>query len=169
MFVMKTDINDDNMGPLPTQAGKFVAEAELTAKFGSMTATADDFTISGTVTDFVLSNHDESTVANEWSLPLNRAIFAGRTYNTTTGVINPDSFTAHASTFGGTTGAGDNLGRWEGGFYGPVVAEDPETAVLEAQTGYPTGVAGEFIGHFDGSDGGKVGHVIGAFGAPIDP
>ena len=34
---------------------------------------------------------------------------------------------------------------------------------MEAQTGYPTGVAGEFIGHFE------TGHVIGAFGAPIDP
>jgi hypothetical protein len=169
MFVMKTDINDDNMGPLPTEAGKFTAEAELTAKFGSTTATADDFTISGTVTAFEFENHDGRTFENKWSLPLNRATFATRTYDQNTGVINPTSFSAQANTFGGTTGAGDNLGRWEGGFYGPVVTEVEETAVEEAKTGYPTGVAGEFIGHFDGSDGGEVGHVIGAFGAPIDP
>lgn len=169
MFVMKTDINDDNMGPVPTEAGKFTAEAELTAKFGSTTATADDFTISGTVTAFEFENHDGRTFENKWSLPLNRATFAARTYDSNTGVINPTSFSAQANTFGGTTGAGDNLGRWEGGFYGPVVTEVAETAVEEAKTGYPTGVAGEFIGHFDGSDGGEVGHVIGAFGAPIDP
>ena len=35
MFVMKTDIDDDNMGPVPTEAGKFTADTELTAKFGS--------------------------------------------------------------------------------------------------------------------------------------
>ena len=35
--------------------------------------------------------------------------------------------------------------------------------VNEHKTGYPTGVAGEFIGHFE------TGHAIGAYGAELDP
>ena len=35
--------------------------------------------------------------------------------------------------------------------------------VNEAEGGYPTGVAGEFIGHFE------TGHAIGAYGAELDP
>ena len=58
MFVMKTDIDDDNMGPVATEAGKFTADTTLTAKFGDDTMTADDFTISGTVENFVLTNYD---------------------------------------------------------------------------------------------------------------
>ena len=52
MFVMKTDIDGDNMGPLATEAGKFTADAELTANFddsGADMMSEDDFTISGTV------------------------------------------------------------------------------------------------------------------------
>ena len=158
---MKTDIDGDNMGPVPTTAGKFTAEAELTAQFGSTTATADDFTISGTVESFVLSNYDGTPVDNDWSLKLNRAAFASRTYDGSTGLINPASFTGHAATFGGTTtGMEDGTdGRWEGGFYGPNVMNDMDTTADETTTGYPTGVAGEFIGHFES------GHAIGGFGA----
>ena len=161
MFVMKTDIDGDNMGPVPTTAGKFTAEAELTAQFGSTTATADDFTISGTVESFVLSNYDGTPVDNDWSLKLNRAAFASRTYDGSTGLINPESFNGHAATFGGTTtGMEDGTdGRWEGGFYGPNVMDDMDTTADETTTGYPTGVAGEFIGHFES------GHAIGGFGA----
>ena len=64
MFVMKTDIDDDNLGAVPTQAGKFTAEAELTAQFGATTLTADSFTISGVVEDFVTTNYDGTSVDN---------------------------------------------------------------------------------------------------------
>ena len=44
-----------------------------------------------------------------------------------------------------------------------MVTNDTETTANEAETGYPTGVAGEFIGHFENAD------VIGAFGAEKNP
>jgi hypothetical protein len=159
MFVMKTDIDGDNIGPVPTSAGKFTAEAALTANFGAATNSGTDFTISGTVNKFALTNYNGSTVDNEWSLELNMARFATPAFNADTGKV--DGFSAHASTFGGTTtGMEDGTdGRWEGGFYGPTVVDVEATAAMEQQTGYPTGVAGEFIGHFES------GHAIGGFGA----
>ena len=82
MFVMKTDIDRDNMGPVATEAGKFTADTTLMAKFGDDTMTADDFTISGEVENFVLTNYDGTPVGNDWSLTLKSAAFANRTYNT---------------------------------------------------------------------------------------
>ena len=164
MFVMKTDIDGDNMGPVPTSAGKFTAETELTAKFGDDTMTADDFTISGTVEKFMLTNYDGTTVDNGWSLKLNSAAFADRTYATGTGMV--DNIDNHRSTFSGSTsGMEDGTpGRWDGMFYGSTVADDVETTTVnEAETGYPTGVAGEFIGHFES------GHAIGGYGAEQNP
>lgn len=58
-----------------------------------------------------------------------------------------NSASSTANTFSGTTtGTGGTAGSWKGGFYGP-------------SGGKPSGVAGEFTGHFED------GHVIGAFGA----
>ena len=162
MFVMKTDIDGDSKGPVATEAGKFTADTELTAKFGDATATPDDFTISGTVENFQLTNHDDTSVANDWSLNLNSARFATPTYSATTGLVT--GIADHVRTFSGTTGETGSLGRWEGGFYGPQVEDDTDTATVdESVSGYPTGVAGEFIGHFGN------GHAIGAFGAELDP
>ena len=163
MFVMKTDIDGDNMGPVATSAGKFTADTTLTAKFGDSTMTSDDFTISGTVDNFQLTNYDGSDVANDWSLNLNRAAFATHSYSTSTGAV--DGISAHANTFSGTTsGMEDGTdGRWDGQFYGPQVEDDTATTTVnEAETGYPTGVAGEFIGHFES------GHAIGAYGAELE-
>ena len=54
---------------------------------------------------------------------------------------------------GTTTGTGGTAGSWNGQFYGP------QTTGANAASGYPSGAAGEFTGHFED------GHVIGAFGA----
>ena len=120
MFVMKTDIDRDNMGPVATEAGKFTADTTLTAKFGDETMTADDFTISGTVENFVLTNYDGTPVGNDWSLTLKSAAFANRTYDSSTGLV--DRITAHRNTFSGPTtgveGTDGTDGRWDGTFYG---------------------------------------------------
>ena len=74
--------------------------------------------------------------------------------------------TGHRNTFSGsTTGVEKGTpGRWNGMFYGAQVPDDTETTTVnEAEGGYPTGVAGEFIGHF------ATGHAIGAYGAELDP
>ena len=64
---------------------------------------------------------------------------------------------ARTNTFSGAT-TGD--GVWSGGIFGPTTDDDSATTeVDEAESGYPSGVAGEFTGHFDN------GHVLGAFGA----
>ena len=42
MFVMKTDIDRDNMGPVATEAGKFTADTTLMAKFDDSDAYSDD-------------------------------------------------------------------------------------------------------------------------------
>ena len=164
MFVMKTDIDGDNMGPVATEAGKFTADTTLEAKFGDETLTADDFTISGEVENFVLTNYDGTPVDNKWSLTLNSAAFAERTYDTSTGMV--DDIDNHANTFSGTTTGVEKGtdGRWNGTFYGANVPDNDMTSTVdESETGYPTGVAGEFIGHFE------TGHAIGAYGAELDP
>ncbi len=162
MFVMKTDIDGDNKGPVPTSAGKFTADTSLTANFGATTMSATDFSISGTVDNFQLTNHDGSSVDNDWSLNLNIARFATPAFSVSTG--NVESFSSHGREFNGTTGPMGSLGRWEGQFYGAQVTDNDQTATVnEAASGYPTGVAGEFIGHF------TTGHAIGAFGAELDP
>jgi len=164
MFVMKADIDDDNKGLVATQAGEFTADASLTAKFGSATGSITDFIISGTVDNFALSNADGTAVDNDWSLDLDSTEFADRAYSG-----NAWTFSNHANTFSGSTTsmeggtAGSTAGRWEGGFYGPQVTDVDTTIANEAETGYPTGVAGEFIGHFENAD------VIGAFGAEKNP
>ena len=168
MFVMKTDFDGDNLGPQPTSAGKFTAEATLTANFGGPTVdgtvmnSSTDFTISGTVDNFQLENYDGRTVDNYWSLDLNMARLATPTYSNLTGAVTGFG-TTHGREFGGTTGEMGSQGRWEGTFYGPQVQNDMDTTTVnEAETGFPTGVAGEFIGHFE------AGHAIGAFGAELE-
>ena len=162
MFVMKADIDDDNKGLVATQAGEFTADASLTAKFGSATGSETDFIISGTVDNF--AHADGTAIDNDWSLDLDSTEFADRAYSG-----NAWTFSEHANTFSGSTTsmeggtAGSTAGRWEGGFYGPTVTDVDTTIANEAETGYPTGVAGEFIGHFENAD------VIGAFGAEKNP
>ena len=164
MFVMKTDIDGDNKGPVATGSGEFTADTTLTARFGGdAISLRDQFTISGRVHDFVLTNSDNTTLANDWSLNLQRAPFATRSYSGTTGEVDPNTpLSAHANTFTGATSGMEKGtdGRWTGMYYGLSPDTNPDTDAIDyGATNYPGGVAGEFIGHFED------GHAIGAFGA----
>ena len=165
-FVTKTDIDGDNKGPVATGSGEFTAFTTLTAIFGgnANTAKRDMFTISGMVHDFVLTNNsDDTTINNNWVLNLQSAPFATREYDPVTGEVTDVDLSAHTNTFNGSTSGMEDgtAGRWEGGFYGPSPDTNPDEGGKNqyGTTNYPSGVAGEFIGHFED------GHAIGAFGA----
>ncbi len=157
MYVKKT-FNDRGVGT-PSSSGQFTADTSLTATFGQTTAQHPDGadtvvpnlanSITGTVSNFM--DASGNSIDNAWSVTLNKASIG------TTGSIgvgtNPET---HPAT---TTGGGS----WVGQLYGPTVLDDSTTTdVNESLAGYPTGVAGEFNGHFVN------GHVIGAFGATQD-
>lgn len=122
------------------KVGEFTADAKLIANFGGSSVAEDDhYTITGTVTGF---KDGDAVIPGNWTLNLMKAGFAasGDDAITTPAGLPTGTFT------GKTTGNGD----WQGRFFGPVGT---------ATTTLPTGVAGEFTGHFVN------GHVIGAFGA----
>ncbi len=119
-----------------TRAGTFTAQTTLTATF---TAGDGGDTVSGMVENFMLTNRNGRSVKNDWTLTLNSAPV------TVGGATGPVTFA------GTTTGTGGTQGSWNGQFYGPQGGTPA--------TGYPSGAAGEFTGHFED------GHVIGAFGA----
>jgi len=134
-------------------AGHFDADASLKAYFGGGDVAANKhFTISGTVTNFRDGNNDPIDAG--WTVELMKAGFAASGDNGRDTTLADDTFG------GATTGKGD----WQGRFYGPhgVVTNDADTLADETTMEYPTGVAGEFTGHFSN------GHVIGAFGATKD-
>ncbi len=150
MYAEKT-LNSDGSVASAT-SGHFTADAALTAYFGqknvpdTTTGTiAPDLlaTISGTVGNFNDGGRDLG-----WTLGLDKASFG------TSGV--PDAVIWDDGTTTATGNAGVTKGGWAGGFFGnPPTDSDPVD-------NYPTGVAGEFTGHFNN------GHVIGAFGATVD-
>ena len=140
-------------------AGQFSADVSLTAYFGNEIANVEDaadvaasqtYSINGTVDNFQDMNRD--MVDSSWAVSLNKAEFeAGGTAT---------------NTFDGTTGGGvETQGMWTGGFFGDSTNVtgapdgDLRTPGTINATQYPSGVAGEFTGHFNN------GHVIGAFGA----
>ena len=130
--------------------GEFIAEANLTAIFGSgdgTIAAADQFSISGSISNFMDGSDDLG-----WTLMLNSADL-GTNRDAMTQEPSP-SMTPGPAFSGTTTGdASAREGAWSGTMYG---ADDTTTtSVVE----HPTGVTGEFNGHFSN------GHVIGAFGA----
>ena len=134
--------------------GHFTADATLDAYFGGGDVAANKhFTISGSVTDF--EDAAGNDIDSGWTVELMKAGFdaTGNTNAVKTGLA--------VDTFGGdATGVG---GEWQGRFFGPQATNDPDTADIdESIVDYPTGVAGEFTGHFAN------GHVIGAFGATKD-
>ena len=130
------------------KVGEFTADAKLTANFGGTSVAADDaYSITGTVTGF---KDGETAIPGKWTLNLMRADFhpseTDRTITTPSG--------QPTGTFSGeTTGDGD----WQGRFFGAAGTGGAVTTTL------PTGVAGEFTGHFVN------GHVIGGFGAEKNP
>ncbi|MCY4642410.1 MAG: hypothetical protein OXC41_06910 [Gammaproteobacteria bacterium] len=150
-------VEDGNVVGTPVAAGQFSADVSLTAHFGNQeTADVDVdhisanemFTINGMVDNFQDANGD--MIDNEWGLSLNPIHFSNA-------ANDADSYTSTLTE--GTTGKGAGMmGEWQGGFFGAVADADATPSQPTATT-YPSGVAGEFTGHF--TDG----NVIGAFGA----
>ena len=136
-------------------AGHFTADASLMAYFGGDdVAVNKQFTIRGAVTNFedATTGHD---IDAGWTVELGKAGFAASGSNA---VNAPTGVTAADDTFyGEATGTG---GAWQGRFFGNDGDADPVEP--GAQFVAPSGVAGEFTGHFAN------GHVIGAFGATKD-
>ena len=161
MYAKKT-FNDRGVGT-PTSSGQFVADATLTATFDQTTAAHPDGagnvlpsllnSMTGTVSNFMDASGND--IDDTWSLTLNAALISA-----IDGSIGPGTDATRPATTTGDEGAGD--GSWVGQFYGPLVTDDTNTEQNEVTIGYPTGVAGEFNGHFSN------GHVIGAFGATKD-
>ena len=135
----------------PAETGQFSANVELTAHFGNTATTGVDtdhisaselYSISGTVDNFQDANGD---MISNWDLPLNST------------ALRSGASDAYTGGFTGDTGSGAMKGQWRGALFGDSTAD--ADAGETAATMYPSGVTGEFTGHF--TDG----HVIGAFGA----
>ena len=91
-----------------------------------------------------------NAIPGGWALELMAASFASGDYDdngTFTGMTRRDEDTAAD-------------GSWTASFFGDS-EDDPKTATVDEEN-LPTGIAGEFTGHFN------TGHVLGAFGAEMD-
>ena len=138
MYGKKTFKHDGSVATLTT--GDFTADANLMATFGGDDVAINaQYKLSGSVTNLM---DDGTMVDPAWTVEFNET--------------DLDRAVA-INNFSGTTTGG---GNYRGSFYGPAVVDDAATLnVDESKSGYPTGVAGDFTGHFAN------GHVIGAFGA----
>ena len=138
----------ENGDPIPQEGGQFTADANLAANFtGDDVSVTDRHTVTGMITNFMDGGN---AIPGGWALELMAASFAsGEVYDTN------ETFTG--STRRNADTAAD--GKWTASFFG-VSENDDKTDVDE--TNMPTGIAGEFTGHFN------TGHVLGAFGAEID-
>ncbi len=148
LYVKKT-FSDRGVGT-PSASGQFTGDASLTAYFSGGDVTPNNsLSINGEVTNF--RDGQGNIIDHMWTVELMKAGFAASGTNATKADL-PNN------TFGGdTTGNGE----WQGQFFGMFV-EDTDTTTDGNQSSFPTGVAGEFNGHFSN------GHVIGAFGATQD-
>ena len=118
-----------------TAAGRFTADAELTANFGGTAVAADDEdSISGTIKNFM---DGDNVVDAAWSVELMQAD------------ITPDTGVFSGDATGGS---------WSGTLYGEVV-EDSDADTDGNQSTLPSGVAGMFAAGFNNGD------LIGSFGA----
>ena len=132
--------------------GQFTADAMLNAYFGGNdVAINKQYSIDGKITNFM---DGDDAIDSTWSVTLMKADF-GDGDSGADG--NPISNTN--AIFGAMTeGDKDKMGNWTGQFFGSVTDND-ESATPAGVDVYPSGVAGEFNGHFVN------GHVLGAFGA----
>ena len=151
LYVQKTDVHGDGEGLVPTSTGQFGADVELMATFGTPNTVGSTYhnSIRGTVENFTDSDGGDLG----WTLNLMKAA-----------ITNGQNTYVDGETCMGMMCGGDDppAGGWEGQFFG-----DADTDA-DTNDNYPTSTAGRFNGHFDGSDDGPVGHVIGAFGAHLD-
>ena len=130
VYAQKTMYNPETGALEGGHVGAFTADVSLMAYFG----TSADVAVNDQQTlSGIVSNFmdGENMIDESWELKLNRTKF--------------DTGTAP---FEGTTSGGGDDGAWTFSFFGPGTG-DP----------VPTGVAGEFTGHF------SHGHVAGAYGA----
>ena len=153
-YMRKTFNEDATVNPVA--GGQFTATAALMANFAQIQSnglnTIPDSllrSISGNISNFMDGGE---AIPGNWELELMRAPF------------DSTAVGADEDTFTGATSGGEGTvpGMWEGMFFGPVTTHADGTTVQENDAKYPTGVAGEFTGHFN------TGHVIGAFGATVD-
>ena len=129
-------------------AGRFTADAELTAHFvGNDVAQNDQLSISGSIKNFMDGG---KAIDAGWIVELNKI---GGTVGT--GIFNTNPFALDTHFFSGTTTGG---GSWSGQFYGTVVVDNDDQTEGNQST-LPSGVAGQFNAGFDN------GSVSGAFGA----
>lgn len=131
------------------RTGQFTALAELSANF-DVTGVDDDYSISGTIANF-MDGMKNKPIDPRWELALQETKFDSLT------VIAPSNEFS-----GDTDGGAGTTGTWYGRFFG-TAEKDSDLMTPQDQPTYPSGVAGEFSGHFTS------GNVIGAFGAEYQP
>ena len=140
---------DSGGDPQHLYHGQFTANAALTAYFGGNdVALSKQYTVDGMITNFM---DGDDAIDSTWSVTLNAALFGANSV-VASGYTTP--LTDAERVFEGTT-EGDKgmMGNWMGQFFGDVTITD--------ETVYPSGVAGQFNGHFVN------GHALGAFGADM--
>ena len=147
----------DNQANITTAtSGHFKADVELNASFGGGAVPANDqFTIGGTITDFVLSGGEE----NDWAVGLGLADFSERPLNDPGKSVPGNTFT---DMFNGVA-TGDSTaaaGSWNGAFHGSSADFDHDMdGATDPINRQPVAVVGEFNANFtDGT-------TAGAFGA----
>ena len=150
------NVLDDQANIVSATSGHFSADVELTASFGGGGVAANDqFTIGGTITDFVLSGGED----NDWGVGLGLADFSGRDEGMAAGESPPGS--NFAGVFNGVA-TGDSTavaGSWNGIFHGSseAVDHDMDNATPEINP-QPVAVIGEFNANFtDGTTAGAYG------------
>ena len=140
----KLRIKDQGVDPAsPGYHGRFTATATLTAHFG----THEDFegdqeadpvvpntqnTIGGTITNFM-----------DGATDLGFEVTLGRTLITAAGTITEGVATAEFSDTATSTTASDDMGEWNGQFFG-LDADESEEVMEDPATHLPSGVAGQF-------------------------
>ena len=141
---------DANGNPEHLYGGQFTATAELNAYFvGDDVAANKHNRIEGMITTFM--DNDEM-IDERWKVMLNMAPYD----SAATGLSSAGEFSGTTSTSDDEEGM--SSGNWHGQFFGEVIL-DTDDATTGNQSKLPSGVAGEFNGHFTN------GHVLGAFGA----
>ncbi|MCY4350443.1 MAG: hypothetical protein OXC25_11415 [Thiotrichales bacterium] len=151
-YVKKSDFDAGGDAGV-VEDGTFVADVDLTAQFGEedagTVADADQWSIKGEISNFMDGDEDLG-----WTLVLNKANMGAR--DSDSNAVDSPSATLVDGTTTGSAGA--RPGAWSGTMYGN---DGSDTGDGDTDD-HPTGVAGEFNGHFTN------GHVAGAFGATKD-
>ena len=129
-------------------SGHFVADVNLNASFGGGDVPANNqFTISGTVDNFVLQHGEE----NDWAVSLDLADFGGRAAGNEPGETPPVAGSTEIMFLDGVA-TGDSTapaGSWSGAFYGSSATADHDMdAATPDINPAPVAVVGEFNAHF---------------------